>query len=141
MKRTGSAVWNGELKTGSGTVSTDSGALDKVGYSFGKRFGDDAGSNPEELIAAAHAGCYSMALSNVLGGEGMTPEKIETSATVTLEMLDAGPTITAVHLVVNAKVPGADADAFQKAAEGAKTGCPVSKVLNAEITMDATLDS
>ncbi|WP_424928221.1 OsmC family protein [Amaricoccus tamworthensis] len=141
MKRTGSAVWNGELKTGSGTVSTDSGVLDKVAYSFGKRFGDDAGSNPEELIAAAHAGCYSMALSNVLGGEGMTPEKIETSATVTLEMLDAGPTITAVHLVVNAKVPGADADAFQKAAEGAKTGCPVSKVLNAEITMDATLES
>lgn len=141
MKRTGSAVWQGGLKDGKGTVSTESGVLSSVPYSFGKRFGDEKGTNPEELIGAAHASCYSMALSAVLGEAGMTADEISTSAAVTVVPADGGFAITAVHLTVKAKIPGASDEDFQKAAAGAKAGCPVSKVLNAEITMDATLES
>jgi len=139
MKRTGSAVWKGAIKEGSGTVSTESGVLSDVNYSFSKRFGDEKGTNPEELIGAAHASCYSMALSGALGAAGMTPDEIATSAAVTVVPDGGGFSITAVHLTVKARIPGADPEAFRKAAEGAKAGCPVSKVLNAEITMDATL--
>lgn len=141
MKRTGSAVWQGGLKDGKGSVSTESGVLASVPYSFGRRFGDEKGSNPEELIGAAHASCFSMALSAVLGEAGFTADEISTSAAVTVVPADGGFAITAVHLTVKAKVPGASEDDFQKAAAGAKAGCPVSKVLNAEITMDASLVS
>lgn len=141
MKRTGSAVWQGGLKDGKGTVSTESGVLASVPYSFGKRFGDEKGSNPEELIGAAHASCFSMALSAVLGEAGLTADEISTSAAVTAVPADGGFAITAVHLTVRAKIPGASDEDFQKAAAGAKANCPVSKVLNAEITMDASLAS
>ena len=140
MKRNGSAVWRGGLKDGKGTVSTDSGVLSNTQYSFSTRFEDGKGTNPEELIAAAHAGCFSMALSAQLGSAGMTAEQIQTTATVSLDKTDGGFAITAVHLVVRAKIPGADKQAFETAANNAKSGCPVSKVLNATITMDATLD-
>jgi osmotically inducible protein OsmC len=140
MKRTGSAVWSGGLKDGTGTVSTESGVLAAVPYSFAKRFGDEKGTNPEELIGAAHASCFSMALSNVLGEAGMTADEIATSAQVTVESADGGFAITAVHLTVTAKIPGASAADFEDAANKAKAGCPVSKVLNAKITMDARLD-
>lgn len=141
MKRKASAHWQGDLESGVGTMSTDSGVLSETPYSFGTRFKDQQGTNPEELIGAAHAGCYSMALSMILGEAGYTAEKIDTSATVTLDEVDDGFAITAVHLVVSAVVPGADTDAFDKAANEAKAGCPVSKLLNADITMDATLES
>jgi osmotically inducible protein OsmC len=141
MKRTGSAVWKGGLKDGKGTVSTDSGVLSNTPYSFSTRFEDGKGTNPEELIAAAHAGCFSMALSAQLGNAGMTAESIATTATVNLEKTDAGFTITAVHLDVKAKIPGADKGAFETAANNAKAGCPVSRVLNAAITMNATLEA
>jgi lipoyl-dependent peroxiredoxin len=140
MKRNASAVWKGGLKDGKGTISTDSGVLADTQYSFGTRFEDGKGTNPEELIAAAHAGCFSMALSGQLGAAGMTAERIDTTASVTLEKLDSGFAITAIHLAVKAKIPGADPAAFQTAAGNAKAGCPVSKVLNATITMDATLE-
>jgi lipoyl-dependent peroxiredoxin len=141
MKRRGSAVWKGGLKDGNGTVSTDSGVLSNTQYSFSTRFEDGKGTNPEELIAAAHAGCFSMALSGQLGNAGMTAESIATTATVNLEKTDAGFTITAVHLDVTAKIPGADKGAFDTAANNAKAGCPVSRVLNATITMNATLEA
>ncbi len=141
MKRTASAEWNGSLKEGKGTITTGSTLLSNAQYSFGTRFEQGVGTNPEELIAAAHAGCFSMALSAQLGNAGFTPESIKTNATVTLEKTDSGFAITAVHLDVNAKVPGADQAAFEKAANAAKEGCPVSKVLNANITMDAKLES
>lgn len=141
MKSKGSAVWNGGFKDGRGAISTASGALSEAGYSVGSRFEGDTGTNPEELIAAAHAACFSMALSAQLGGAKLTPDEIRTAATVTLEKSDDGYTITAVHLDVNAKVPGADAATFQDIANKAKAGCPVSKVLNATITMDAKLES
>ncbi|MDQ2936270.1 MAG: OsmC family protein [Acidobacteriota bacterium] len=140
MKRNASAVWKGGLKDGKGTISTDSGVLSETQYSFSTRFEDGKGTNPEELIAAAHAGCFSMALSGQLAQAALTPESIRTTATVTLEKTDAGFTITAVHLEVKAKVPGADQQAFEKAANNAKGGCPVSRVLNAKITMNATLE-
>ncbi|MDT5124257.1 MAG: lipoyl-dependent peroxiredoxin [Acidobacteriota bacterium] len=140
MKRTASAVWNGGLKDGQGKISTDSGVLSDTQYSFSTRFEDGIGTNPEELIAAAHAGCFSMALSGQLGQAGLTAESIKTTATVRLEKTDAGFAITSVHLEVRAKVPGADAQAFETAANNAKAGCPVSKVLKAEITMDASLE-
>ena len=139
MKRSGSAIWTGGIKDGSGRVSTESGALDDIGYSFAKRFGDEAGTNPEELIGAAHAACFSMALSGALGEAGMKAEEIATSSTVTISPADGGFAIPEVHLTVTARIPGADEAAFMKAAEGAKSGCPVSKVLNAKITMDAKL--
>jgi osmotically inducible protein OsmC len=141
MKRNGSAVWRGGLKDGKGTVSTDSGVLSNTQYSFSTRFEDGKGTNPEELIAAAHAGCFSMALSAQLGNAGMTAESIATTASVNLEKTDAGFTITAVHLDVTAKIPGADKAKFEEAANNAKAGCPVSRVLNATITMNAKLEA
>ena len=140
MKRNASARWQGDLKSGTGTISTESGVLSATQYSFGTRFEDGKGTNPEELVAAAHAGCYSMALSMILGNAGHTAEKIETKAAVSLEKSGEGFAITKVHLTVSAAVPGADADEFEKAANEAKNGCPVSKLLNAEITMDAKLE-
>ena len=141
MQRKASAVWKGGLKDGKGTVSSSSGVLSNTPYSFATRFENSPGTNPEELIAAAHAGCFSMALSAQLGNAGLTPESINTTATLSLEKLDSGFTITAVHLDVVGRVPKADDAAFQKAAENAKSGCPVSKVLNAKITMSAKLES
>jgi osmotically inducible protein OsmC len=141
MRRKASAVWKGGLKNGQGTISTDSGVLSDTQYSFSTRFEQGGGTNPEELIAAAHAGCFSMALSGQLGDAGMTAESIRTTASVTLEKTEAGFTITAVHLEVTAKIPGAGQQAFETAANNAKAGCPVSKVLNARITMDAKLEA
>jgi osmotically inducible protein OsmC len=141
MKRKASAVWNGSLKEGNGRISTESGLLREAQYSFGTRFENGTGTNPEELIAAAHAGCFSMALSAQLTTAGHAPESVNTTATVTLEKTDAGFTVTAVHLDVKAKVPGADQAAFDTAANNAKTGCPISRLLNTQITMDAKLES
>jgi lipoyl-dependent peroxiredoxin len=141
MQRKASAVWKGGLKDGKGSVSSASGVLNNTPYSFTTRFENAPGTNPEELIAAAHAGCFSMALSAQLGGANLTPTSIETSATLTMEKLEAGWTITAVHLDVVGRVPNADQAAFQKAAENAKSGCPVSKVLKANITMNAKLEA
>jgi len=141
MKRKGSAVWKGGLKDGRGTVSTASGVLSDTQYSFSTRFEEGKGTNPEELIAAAHAGCFSMALSGQLGNAGLTAESISTTAAVTLKKTGDGFSITAVHLVVAAKVPGADHQAFETAANDAKAGCPVSRLLNAEITMEARLEA
>ncbi|ABN77341.1 OsmC family protein [Cereibacter sphaeroides] len=139
MKRKGSAVWTGDLKTGKGTVSTQSGVLSEAQYGFNTRFEEGPGTNPEELIGAAHAGCFSMALSNVLGEAGMTAERIETTATVSLEKQGDGFAITAVHLDLTASIPGASEESFREAAEKAKAGCPVSKLMTAEITMTAKL--
>lgn len=139
MQRKASAVWKGGLKDGKGTVSSASGVLQNTPYSFSTRFEEQPGTNPEELIAAAHAGCFSMALSGQLGNAGLTAESIETSATLTMEKLEAGFTITAIHLDVVARIPGGDAAKFEQAANNAKAGCPVSRVLNAKITMNAKL--
>ena len=141
MNRSGSAVWHGSLKEGKGTISTQSGVLKETQYSFSTRFENGVGSNPEELIAAAHAGCFSMALSGQMTEAHIVPESIETTAVVTLEMLkDGGPTITKIHLTTKAKVPGIDKAKFEELANKAKVGCPVSRVLKAaEITLDATL--
>ena len=133
MKREGSAVWKGGLKDGKGTISTGSGVLSNTQYGFNTRFENGPGTNPEELIAAAHAGCFSMALSKELGDAGMVAESIKTTAAVTLEKVDAGFAITAVHLDLIAKIPGADRQKFEAAANQAKAGCPVSKVLNAKV--------
>ena len=141
MQRTATAHWSGGLKDGKGTVSTQSGVLKQAQYSFSTRFENGVGTNPEELIAAAHAGCFSMALSAQLGNAGMTAESIDTKATLTLDKTDAGFSITKVHLDVEARIPGGDQAKFDEAALGAKKGCPVSRVLNAEITMDAKLIS
>lgn len=139
MERTGSAVWNGSLKEGKGTVSTQSGTLKDQQYSFGSRFAEGTGTNPEELIAAAHAGCFSMALSGQLTGAGFVPDSIETTAKLTLDMHDK-PTITKIHLTTKAKVPNIDKAKFDELAENAKAGCPVSRLLKAaEITLDASL--
>ena len=139
MKRSGSAVWSGGLKDGKGTLSAESGVLSNVSYNFAKRFENEKGTNPEELIAAAHAACFSMALSLFLGEAGMTAQSIETKATVSLEQVGGGFSITSSHLQTTVKIPNADKAAFQKAVETAKTGCPVSKLLNATITMEAKL--
>jgi lipoyl-dependent peroxiredoxin len=141
MKRKASAVWKGGLKDGKGAISTDSGVLDSTQYSFGTRFEEGKGTNPEELIAAAHAGCFSMALSGQLGNAGMTADEISTTATITLEKTDAGFTVTSSHLDVSVKIPGADPKAFETAANNAKAGCPISRLLNTTITMDAKLVS
>jgi lipoyl-dependent peroxiredoxin len=141
MKRKASAVWQGGLKDGRGTISTESGVLSNHGYSFAKRFENEPGTNPEELVAAAHASCFSMALSAQLGQAGITPERIETTATVTLEKLADGFAVTSVHLDVRATIPGSDEGKFNEAAKNAKEGCPISKLLNAKITMDARLNS
>ena len=140
MKRNASAVWTGGLKDGKGIISSDSGVLSDTQYSFSTRFENGKGTNPEELIAAAHAGCFSMALSAQLGAMGLTPDRIATTAAVSLDKVGDGFAITAVHLTVKARVPGADAPQFETATNNAKAGCPVSKVLNATITMDATLE-
>jgi osmotically inducible protein OsmC len=140
MQRKGSAIWKGGLKDGKGSVSSASGVLNNTPYSFTTRFENTPGTNPEELIAAAHAACFSMALSAQLGGANLTPSSIETTANLTMEKLEAGWTITAVHLDVVGKVPGADDAKFQELAGNAKAGCPVSKVLNAKITMSAKLE-
>ncbi len=139
MQRKASAVWKGGLKDGKGTISAPSGVLKDTQYSFSTRFENGQGTNPEELIAAAHAGCFSMALSAQLGGANLTPESISTTVTLSLDKLDSGWAITASHIDVVGKVPGADAATFQKYAEAAEKGCPVSKVLNAKITMTAKL--
>ncbi len=141
MKRIGSAVWQGGLKDGKGTVSTQSGVLKDTPYSFSTRFEDGAGTNPEELIGAAHAGCFSMALSLILGNAGLTPERLATTATVTLEKLEAGFTVTEVHLDLVAKIPGATPEAFENCAQTAKAGCPISRLLNAKITLSTRLEA
>jgi osmotically inducible protein OsmC len=139
MQRTASAQWNGGLKDGKGSVTTQSGVLKQSPYSFSTRFENQPGTNPEELIAAAHAGCFSMALSAQLEGAGMRPEQVNTEAKLTMEKLEAGWTITAIHLDTKARIPGADQAKFQEIATKAKEGCPVSRVLNAKITMSASL--
>ena len=140
MERTASAVWNGSLKEGKGTITTQSGVLSEAPYSFVTRFENGQGTNPEELIAAAHAGCFTMALSAQLGTMNFTPQSLRTSAKLTLEKLDAGWTISKIHLDVSARVPGISASAFESAAASAKANCPVSRLLKAEITMDANLE-
>jgi osmotically inducible protein OsmC len=141
MKRKASAVWKGGLKDGKGTVSTESGVLSNNPYSFSTRFENEKGTNPEELIAAAHAGCFSMALSAELGKAGLTPQSISTTATITLEMLEGGPTVTSSHLETVAKIPGAKKEAFETAANAAKAGCPISRLLNTRISLDAKVES
>jgi osmotically inducible protein OsmC len=139
MKRSASAVWKGGLKDGKGTVSSSSGALSNVPYNFSMRFENETGTNPEELIAAAHAACFSMALSLFLGNAGMPPDSINTTATVTLEKVGDAFTVTASHLDTTVRIPNADNAKFQQAAEGAKAGCPISRLLNTKITLDARL--
>ena len=140
MKRSGSAVWQGDLKNGKGTVSTDSAVLSEQQYSFGTRFENGKGTNPEELIAAAHAGCFTMALSAQLGNAGLTPDKLETKATVTLDKLEVGWAVTHILLEVKGRVPNADHATWEKATQAAKTGCPISKLLNTTIDMNAKLE-
>ena len=139
MKRKASAVWTGGLLDGKGMMSTDTGILSNFPYSVGTRFGDEKGTNPEELIAAAHAGCYSMALSNELGIVGMTAKSIETNATLTIEKVEEGWTTMEIHLDVTAKIPGGNQAKFEEAANKAVKGCPVSRLLNAKITLNAKL--
>ena len=139
IKRKGSAVWQGGLKDGKGTISTESGALNAYPYGFSTRFEGQRGSNPEELIGAAHAACFTMALSLILGEAKLTAEHMETKADVTLEKVGDGFAITSVHLALQAKIPGADNAKFQELAGMAKAGCPVSKLLNTKITLDAVL--
>ena len=141
IKRKGSAVWSGGLKDGKGAVSTGSGVLKDSQYGFNTRFEDGPGTNPEELIGAAHAGCFTMALSGQLGKAGMTAQELRTTATVSMEKQGEGFAITAVHLDLVAKIPGASQEAFDKAANTAKENCPVSKLLNAEITLSSRLES
>ncbi|WP_028695829.1 OsmC family protein [Pseudomonas cremoricolorata] len=141
MKKTASAIWEGGIKDGKGRISTESGALKQNPYGFNTRFENTPGTNPEELIGAAHAGCFSMALSLMLGEAKLVPERIDTTAEVTLDKQGDGFAITAIHLTLKAKVPGASDEQFQEIANKAKAGCPVSKVLNADITLDATLVS
>jgi osmotically inducible protein OsmC len=140
MKRKASAQWEGDLKTGKGAISTESGILESTPYSFTTRFESGKGTNPEELVAAAHAGCFTMALSAELGKANLVAKSLQTTATVTLDRLDAGWTITESHLEVVARIPSASPEAFRKAAEAAETGCPISRLLNTKITMDAKLE-
>ena len=140
MKRSGSAVWKGGLKDGTGNVSTESGVLANIPYNFSKRFESEKGTNPEELIAAAHAACFSMALSAQLGNARMKADSINTTATVSLEQVEGGFAVTSSHLETTVRIPNADKAAFDKAVENAKSGCPISKLLNAKITMNARLE-
>jgi len=140
MKRTASAVWLGNLKEGNGTVSTGNGALKNTPYSFSSRFENGAGTNPEELIAAAHAGCFTMATSASLGRAGLTPERLSTDATLTLEQVQGAWTITTIHLRLTGRVPGISQEKFAEVAADAKANCPVSRVLKADITLDAKLE-
>src|SRR5919202_629746 len=139
MKRSARAVWKGGLQDGKGTVSTDSGALSNTPYTYKMRFENEKGTNPEDLVAAAHAACFSMALSLFLGQAGMTAQSIETKATVSLDQVDGGFAVTSSHLQTSVAIPNADKAAFDKAVETAKSGCPISKLLNAKITLDAKL--
>ena len=139
IKKTASAHWEGDVKTGIGSISTETGVLNKAPYGFKARFEGGKGTNPEELIGAAHAGCFSMALSMILGEAGLKPDSIDTQAEVSLDKVEGGYGITAVHLTLKAKVPGATQAQCEEATKKAKEGCPVSKVLNAKITLDATL--
>ena len=139
IKRRASAQWQGSGKDGTGSLTTQSGALSKIPYGFNARFGDGTGTNPEELIAAAHAGCFSMATAFQLSGAGHPPESMDCDADLTMEQIPGGWKIAAIHLVLKAKVPGLDNAKFQELAKGAKENCPVSKVLNADITLEATL--
>ncbi len=141
INRTGSAAWSGGIKDGKGSISTESGALRAYPYGFSSRFEGVAGSNPEELLGAAHAACFTMALSLILGEAKLTAEEMNTVARVTLEQVDGGYAINAVHLTLKAKVPGADEATFKELAEKAKAGCPVSKLLDATITLEATLEA
>jgi osmotically inducible protein OsmC len=141
IKRNGSAVWSGGLKDGKGAVSTGSGVLKDSQYGFNTRFEDGPGTNPEELIGAAHAGCFTMALSGQLGQAGLTAQELRTTATVSMEKVEGGFSINAIHLDLVAKIPGASQEAFDKAAQTAKENCPVSKLLNAEITLTSRLES
>jgi osmotically inducible protein OsmC len=141
MKRTGSAVWQGDLKNGKGALSTTSGVLKDTQYSFSTRFESGAGTNPEELIAAAHAGCFAMAFSAMLGKAGFTPDKVAAKAEVSLEQVQGNWTITTINLQLDAKVPGIDRAKFEEVANDAKKNCPVSRVLNANITLQATLQT
>jgi len=141
MQRTAEAKWQGDLKGGGGSLSTASGVLSNTAYSFHSRFEQGKGTNPEELLAAAHAGCFTMALSNQLGQAGLKPESLETKCTVTIEQKEGGFAITESRLELRARVPGASKDAFEKAANAAKAGCPVSKLFNTNITLDARLES
>jgi osmotically inducible protein OsmC len=141
MKRKASAVWQGGLKDGKGTVSTESGTLKQAQYSFSTRFENGVGTNPEELIAAAHAGCFAMALSGQLGNAGLTAESLEVTCTITMEKLEAGFTVTESALDLVAKIPGAPKDKFDTAANNAKAGCPISRLLNTKVTLNAQLQS
>jgi osmotically inducible protein OsmC len=141
MKRKASVQWQGDLKSGRGSLSTESGVLQDTPYSFAMRFADGKGTNPEELAAAAHAGCFTMALSAELGRANLTPATLHTSCTITLDNVDGGWSITESHLEVTAKVPGASEEAFLKAAHAAETGCPISKLFRAKITLDAKLEA
>lgn len=139
MKRSASAKWQGDLRTGTGSISTDSGVMKDSNYSFHTRFEDARGTNPEELLAAAHAGCFTMALSNQLATAGLKAESLETRCTITVERLETGFTVTESHLELKARVPGASQEAFTSATEAAKAGCPVSKLYNTKITLEASL--
>lgn len=139
INRTGSAAWQGGIKDGKGSISTQSGALNAYPYGFSSRFEGLPGTNPEELVGAAHAGCFTMALSLILGQANLKAEQMDTTAKVTLESVEGGFAITAVHLTLKAKVPGADNETFQKLAADAKAGCPVSKLLKADVTLEAEL--
>lgn len=141
MKRKAQAEWQKNLKEGKGTITTDSKVLEKAQYSFSTRFEEGKGTNPEELIAAAHAGCFSMALSHKLSEAGHTPDSVKTTATVTLEKLEAGFEVTSINLEVDAHVPGVTEAKFNELAEAAKTGCPISKLMNTTITMTAKLEA
>ena len=141
IRKTASAEWSGGIKDGTGFISTETGALDRHPYGFKARFEDGPGTNPEELIGAAHAGCFTMALSGKLGEAGMTATRLSTKATVSLEKSDGGFSITAVHLELSAEIPGADRQKFDAAVQDAKQNCPVSKLLNAKITLDAQLQA
>ena len=140
MIRTANATWQGDLKTGTGTLTAPSGAFKQAPFTFATRFEEKPGTNPEELVAAAHAGCFSMALSAELGKVGLKPDRIETTAAVKLETVDGKPTVTQSHLTVKAKVPGATREKFLEVANATKVGCPISRLLNAEITMEAMLE-
>jgi lipoyl-dependent peroxiredoxin len=139
MKRTATAVWNGSGKDGNGNLTTQSTTLNKTQYSYKSRFEEGVGTNPEELIAAAHAGCFTMALAFALQSAGLTADSLETTSTITLDMSSGTPTITGSHLELKAKIPGVDNAKFQEIAKGAEQGCPVTRVLKAEVTLDATL--
>jgi len=141
MKRTASAVWQGDLKKGQGTLSTQSGVFNKTQYSFATRFENGIGTNPEELIAAAHAGCFAMSLSKFLGNAGFTPEELSTRATLTLEQVEGNWAITTIHLDLSGRVPGIDEAKFDEIADQAKAGCPVSRVLKADITLTKKLET